>query len=327
MIIDQLPIMRLGFALRSLQGAAVPPFKGDLIHKSLLWELSLRWCARRQGAQGRLSVSCDDCPTPEGCLFARLIQPAANPAWSQATRMLVGNTPPPAYALWDMQDRRTRYWPGDGWGLELVLLGEAALQQGPAFIEAVARGAERGMGRERLRSRLEEVTALVETEEGLEETALDEEGVSDPWLTYDQATRWAAEWEGPVHALSLRYLSPIDCSEKKEQVRTPHLAPLMRALVRRLRVLSEVHGGGEWPHEDWGPLLDLAESVALVHDETLMASFSFSSKPAQGFVGQAWYASDQDLRPLLPILWLGQWLHIGKGYAYGNGRYSIAQLG
>ena len=93
------------------------------------------------------------------------------------------------------------------------------------------------------------------------------------------------------------------------------------------RVLSEVHGGGEWPHQDWGPLLDLAEGVALVHDETLMVSVALSNKPAQGFVGQAWYASESDLRPLLPILWLGQWLHIGKGYAYGNGRYSIAQVG
>lgn len=31
----------------------------------------------------------------------------------------------------------------------------------------------------------------------------------------------------------------------------------------------------------------------------------------QGFLGQAWYRGP-DMRPLLPALWLGQWLHIGK---------------
>jgi hypothetical protein len=42
-------------------------------------------------------------------------------------------------------------------------------------------------------------------------------------------------------------------------------------------------------------------------------------------MGTAWYEAD-DLRPLLPALWLGQWLHIGKLYVLGNGRYSIDAL-
>ena len=45
--------------------------------------------------------------------------------------------------------------------------------------------------------------------------------------------------------------------------------------------------------------------------------------PLDGFVGQAWYVSAQDLRPLLPALWLGQWVHVGKGAVWGNGRYEI----
>lgn len=27
-----------------------------------------------------------------------------------------------------------------------------------------------------------------------------------------------------------------------------------------------------------------------------------------------------------PALWLGQWLHIGKGYVLGNGRYTIGSV-
>jgi hypothetical protein len=77
-------------------------------------------------------------------------------------------------------------------------------------------------------------------------------------------------------------------------------------------------------------LLDLAETVHLEHKETFWTGYTRHSKQSgrqevKGFVGQAWY-SGQDLRPLLPILWLGPWLHIGKAYVLGNGRYAIEQV-
>jgi hypothetical protein len=49
------------------------------------------------------------------------------------------------------------------------------------------------------------------------------------------------------------------------------------------------------------------------------------TQEVEGFVGQAWYGGD-DLRPLLPPLWLCQWLQIGKAYVLGAGRYQIEQV-
>ena len=46
----------------------------------------------------------------------------------------------------------------------------------------------------------------------------------------------------------------------------------------------------------------------------------------EGFSGQAWY-SGEDLRPILPALWLGQWLHVGKSYVVSSGRCELALLG
>jgi hypothetical protein len=119
--------------------------------------------------------------------------------------------------------------------------------------------------------------------------------------------------------------------EHGQWVERPDLGAVMRAVVRRLRILSVVHGNGEWPHESYGPLLDLAETARLDHDETRWSGFSRYSQRSgvqdvEGFVGQAWY-SGEDLRALLPALWLGQWLHIGKSYVVGSGRYELALLG
>jgi hypothetical protein len=113
-------------------------------------------------------------------------------------------------------------------------------------------------------------------------------------------------------------------------VDAPHFFPVMKAVVRWLRILSVVHGTGEWPHSEWEPLLDLAEAVHTDHDESFSIGYTRRSKHSgrqeiEGFVGQARYSS-KDPRPLLPILWLGQWLHIGKGYVLGNGRHNIDQM-
>lgn len=69
--------------------------------------------------------------------------------------------------------------------------------------------------------------------------------------------------------------------------------------------------------------------MRLEHNETHVIGYERRSKASgrqeiEGFVGQAWYAGP-DLRPLLPALWLGQWLHLGKNYVLGNGRYEIVE--
>jgi hypothetical protein len=334
MILDQLPLARLRFDLEALEPATVPAYKGDLLRMALLWWLSEYWCPLPDRCR-------HGCRQPEVCLFGRLCEPPVDPAWSQPMRRLMGDTPPPAYALWDLQDRRRELPAGVPWAFELTLVGELALRQLPAVVAAVQQGAEQGMGRVRLRSRVRQVMALAGPEAGGTDLCLAAqqahgEGTVLVWqsfrlqevvVSYRQAEEWAGACSRPLRALSLRYLSPIKIKERGQWVETPHFGPVLKAVVRRLRLLSQVHGAGEWPHAEWGPLLDRAETVRLEHDETFWTGYTRRSKASgeqevEGFVGQAWYAGP-DLAPLLPVLWLGQWLQIGKGYVLGNGRYAV----
>jgi hypothetical protein len=332
MILEKLPLARLRFDLGALEEADVPAYKGDMLRMALLWWLSEFWCTMPERCR-------HGCRRPEVCLFGRLCEPEVDPAWPLKVQRLVGDTPPPAYALWDVQDRRGHFAVGDPWSFELVLAGELALRQIPAIVAAVQQGAEQGMGRQRFRSRLRRVAELP-GERCLASEKPQGDGLALTWESYclgdvrfgyEQAAAWARAWSEPVRVLSLRYLSPVKIKERKKWVEVPRFSAVMRAVVRRLRILSQVHGGGEWPQSEFGPLLDLAETVRLEHEETVWAEYTRHSKRSgrydmEGFVGQAWYSGD-DLRPLLPVLWLGQWLHIGKAYVLGNGRYAIEQLG
>ena len=333
MILDALPIARLRFDLTTQGDAEVPAYKGDMLRMALLWWLSEYWCTMPERCR-------DGCRQPNVCLFGRLIEPRMDPAWPLPMQRLIGDTPPPAYALWDDQDRRRRFAAGAHWHFELTLVGELALRQIPAVVAAVQQGADRGMGRIRLRSQLRKVTALLpagERQLAAERPTADGAvltwenfGLADVGFSMAQANKLVATLTDPMRAISLRYLSPMKIKEQGQWVERPELGAVMRAVVRRLRILSLVHGDGEWPHESYGPLLDLAETARLDHDETRWSGFSRYSQRSgeqdvEGFIGQGWY-SGEDLRPLLPALWMGQWLHVGKSYVVGSGRYELALL-
>lgn len=328
-MLANLQLLSLRFSFRVLTPATLPPYKGDVWRRDLLWHLNKVWCRH----PGECRSGCQD---PEGCLFGRLLEPPANHAWTESLQRMMGETPPPAYVLWDCQDRRCQFQAGDSLALELTLIGEMAIRQLPGFIAAVLAISERGLGRERLKIRLLQVDALTGIE-GVPHPLM----VADVWqgepleqvqLHYCHGEAWRdtltlAADDASVQRMKLDFLSPTKLKMRGAMVQRPEFMAIARAVVRRLRILSQVYGSGEWPQAEWGPLLDLAETVTLEHSETTwLYARRYSQRgemPLEGFVGQAWYATQNDLRPLLPVLWLGQWVHIGKAAVWGNGRYAL----
>lgn len=327
-MLAQLRLLRLRFGLEVAAPAELPVYKGDMLRRALLWHLAALWCHQpRRCAQG--------CEAPADCLFGQLLEPATQPTWAEPIRRLMGGTPPPAYVLWDGGDRRQRVAPRDPFSFELTLIGDAAIGQFPAFIAAFLVAAEQGIGQPRLEGRVQRVDVLTGIGSAARPLLMGREWQGDPadeiFLQYVDAQGWstavAPATASPVTRLHLRFLSPLKVEMRGETMREPHFTPFARALVRRLRILSQAHGAGEWPQAEYGPLLDLADTVRLDrHDTAWVATSRHSQRgemPLEGLVGQAWYSADADLRPLLPILWLGQWVHVGKAAVWGMGRYAV----
>jgi hypothetical protein len=321
-------LLRLRFGLDIHSSGTFLPYKGDMLRRALLWHLGTMWC--------RESHRCrDGCQQPHDCLFGRLLDPPPDPTWTKSLRRMMGATPPPAYVLWDRHDRRREFLAGDTLEFELTLIGDTAIRQQPAFIAAMLVAGEKGLGRERIRAKLTHVTALTGPESVphplLVQDVWQGAPLDDVVLSYAEGRAWrdALDYASnrPVRRLHLHFLSPVKVKMRGRIMRKPNFTALARAVVRRLRILSQVHGAGEWPHEIWGPLLDLAETVRLEHHETSwqrrVRHSQRGAMPLDGFTGEAWYIAEEDLRPLLPALWLAQWVHIGKGTVWGNGRYAV----
>jgi len=337
-VLNALPLVRLHFDLEVRTAREVQPYKGDMLRMALLWWLSEYWCP----LPGRCRHGCEH---PDVCMFGRICTPDVDPVWPGKLRYLMGDAAPPAYVLWDMRDRRTHLQVGDHFGFELILVGDLAVSQIPAVVAAVQQGAEEGLGRERLHAKLRTVfawtpstdapgdwtqlpLAVEKPQDGQPVLTWQSYRLADVALNYKAGQAWTETHDDPVYAIKVDYLSPMKIKERGRWVDIPAFGAVVKAIVRRLRLLSVAHGGGEWTQAAYGPLLDLAETVYLDYHETQWTHYIRESKQSgtyevEGFLGPAWYNSREDLRPLLPILWLGQWLHTGKGYALGNGRYHL----
>ena len=113
------------------------------------------------------------------------------------------------------------------------------------------------------------------------------------------------------------------------QLRPADLAPRKLAAdqLRRCNLMLDLHLGIRPAPFDAAALV--AHAAMLTDDRSALhwrdgARYSARQKqetPLGGVVGR--WTLRGDLAPLLPWLWLGQWLHLGKATAMGLGGYTL----
>ena len=107
----------------------------------------------------------------------------------------------------------------------------------------------------------------------------------------------------------------------------PSFQPLVQALFLRIPMLSAVHRGEVW-REDFKAMVERAGEVETIADETTWVSFrrysSFKKKSEtlEGVVGGVEYAGAA-IGEFLPLLCIGQLVHVGKRSVFGLGRYRM----
>jgi hypothetical protein len=100
----------------------------------------------------------------------------------------------------------------------------------------------------------------------------------------------------------------------------------VRSLLRRVSNLLYFHSEIDLG-VDFRDLIARAGDISLTHDATRWQDWTrYSSRQSVamdlgGFVGEARYAGD--LGPFLPLLLLGEYVHVGKNATFGLGRMRI----
>jgi hypothetical protein len=307
-----LPIARYRFTFRMQDELRLPKYAGSLLRGQ--FGASLRRTACLTGAP-----TCKGCPLIATCPYPEIFE-APPPGEHRLQRFSQVPNPyviePPGFGT---RGIRT----GECLVFGMVLVGRA-LQRLPLIVHAQQRALGHGLGRERARGMLAEL----------------EVQVADEWMQiWDGARGRIQEHEAQLaipefaaaDTATLQIATPLRLQNQGHPLGIDKLSPrvLVTNLLRRATLLLELHNGNP-------PLLDdmsareLARHAETIRDERRLRwqDWSrYSSRQKQemtlgGVVG-AWTLKG-DLAPVLPLLWLGQWLHAGKNAVMGMGGYTLS---
>lgn len=259
-------------------------------------------------------------------LYARLFKPA----------LAQGGAPSP-FALAALAPNRRTASPGDELAYDLTLVGwagahVASLTEAARDLETTGLGTGRNAGFGSLA--LSRIATLDATSRAALYFDRSVGGAPCPVAPLSGLHIGEACRILPGNALALRFDVPVHLKHRGH-LAEPTLPLLLRRLGWRVRELIRLHGtGGELP--DFRPLLRAAAGVTArfegpppLHGQRYSrrraeAPGQRAAIPTSGYVGTLTLCGD--MAPLLPLLVVGQWLHVGKNTERGYGHYRIEPL-
>ena len=258
------------------------------------------------------------CDLRATCPYAQVFEPAAPPGspalsnYEAIPRPFVIRPPVTNENGVIRTDEKTRYQPGETLEFGLVLVGRI-VEFLPHFVFTFERLGEEGLGLNRARCCLERVEQL------------DRSALCTP-----HGTSANSEIRHPQTEILLRFLTPTHLVFQEKAVREPEFHHLVRRLRDRLNALATFYSGGPLDL-DFRGLAERAEAVrCLRRDLEWEARQRCSARTGRrhaigGFLGECTFAapSGEALAEFLPLLHLGQYLHVGKHAVWGNGWYQI----
>ena len=284
--------------------------------------------------------ACDPCVLLRSCPYPFLFESRTPPGAKKLTRY--PHTPGP-YVLepadphFDSEDDGTL-------NLGVTLFGPAN-DHLPYVVHALDRAAQGGLTARRIPLEMVDVQAEAETPGpgAAEGNVADDDGprTENGWTTvFEPGGRLSPVPAShptlpalPPSSIRVRLLTPLRMKRQERFVGAADFdfRAFASNLLRRISLLTYFFS--ETPLEtDFAGLLRHAESIPTTEhalrwqDWTRRSSRQNAEIPMGGVVG-SFRLTRPGLDPFWPMLWLGQWTHVGRGCSMGLGRYALEPVG
>ncbi len=303
--------------LEALETLHLPPFKGSTLRGGFGHTFKRMVCfqSRLCGQRCELGNTC-----PYGYLFE-----TSPPEDSEV--LSTHQSIPRPFVIQPPPDRRTRVSPGERLSFGLTLVGRG-IDYLPYFITVFKELGQVGLGRTRGKYRLLSMDACSPYDGATKAVYRAEDDMIRTASAAIDGAAIAAHTAGwPAEQLSVEFLTPTRLKFEGKFLRQgPPFHVLVRTLLGRVSSLSYFHCGQRW-ETDFRALIDRARAVQIAGAGTAWVDWGrYSGRQKQrvrmgGLVGRAAY--EGELRPYLPLLALGELVHVGKGTVFGNGQYVV----
>ncbi|MBO1270824.1 CRISPR system precrRNA processing endoribonuclease RAMP protein Cas6 [Shewanella sp. 4t3-1-2LB] len=301
-----LPIARYRFNCVVTSAIQLPFFSGSALRGAFGHVLRKTSCMTRQS-------DCTGCPLRQTCPYSVIFDPL--PAVNTSIKP---EQTPPAYILEPLPLGTRELKAGDAFHFQMVLLGEARHQLALiVFVweQLLARGLRIPEGQGRLLS----VDWLLDQHQSVR--------VYQPKAAL---VSHSAELQIPAipaaDTCSLNFVTPTRIRQEghKMNAQSMDLAALLQAIERRIRLLNKQFG---WQWDLATPALPSAMKInqpLLRWQDWVRYSSRQEQEMILGGVLGEWIVSFSELHAWWPMLYLGQWLHVGKNAAFGMGQYQLS---
>lgn len=266
-----------------------------------------------------LDLDCRECPLEPTCVYPATFEPRPPVDSERLTRLQ--DTPRP-FVIDAPLEEHPEFAPGQPLCFGLVTVGRAS-ESVPYYVATFRNLGDHGLGPRRTPFDLAEVAAIDARGAA---TAIYQQ--ASPLVYLDAPRLRAADLLQPGDEVrtrvTLTFLTPLELKDQGAPVREPHLGPIVRRLRDRVNMLSTFFADGPLDM-DFKGMSALAESVRLLEARTRVVTVTRGSSRTGhqhdigGLVGSATYEGDA-LAELLPLLRVGEVLHVGRHSAFGNGR-------
>ena len=306
--------------LRAQEPGSFPAYPGSLLRGVLGHALRAVGCS--QGQLG-LQPCAGECTKPGSCVVGQLF---GGPCAAGEAPISADRSPP----FWVTPLR----WPiGDYEGgarvrLRLTLAGEARTWL-PEVAHALATMGAIGLGADRLPWSMSGLWS--EEPNGV----LRPITLGDRAMLWDQAREVTANSilqarphrDGNIH---VNFTSPTHLKSGGKLVGDPDAALLFSRLLRRIGGILQHHHGVDFGEFRFGPLIAEAAQIDVKFQRLRSLQYSrYSNRqqrshPVAGVMGAM--TLNHVTEELWPYLAIGEWTHVGKGAAMGQGKYEVTTV-
>ncbi len=312
--LDLLPLARYRLEWQVTAPVRLPDYAGSMLRGAFGHALRSLACMTR-------TKTCDGCELIANCPYPALFAPPAPTAHALQKFSQV----PVPYVIEPPEWGARVLAVGEVFSFNQVLIG-SALRELPLVILAWRRALGRGIGTGEGKAELQRVVHCAET--GETEIHRPDTGAL---LDHERKVSLRSTACAEAQRATLRFHTPLRLQQNGRALPPERLdaRTLLMALARRASLLSEFHCGA--------PLIEdfpaLSTACAGLREEKRLAWRDwtrYSSRQQQkmalgGAIGD--WTLEGDLALFLPLLRLGEWLHVGKETAFGLGRYTLLDAG